>query len=135
MRRGEILALVWSNVNLEAQVAVLPQTKNGELRRVPLSKDAVAVLKEQRLTTTIQSITGKVFDVSQISLDKAWRRACKKAGIEELRFHDLRHEAISRLFEMGLNPMEVSTISGHKTLQMLKRYTHLRAEDLAKKLG
>jgi integrase len=52
-----------------------------------------------------------------------------------LRFHDLRHEATSRLFEKGFNPMEVSTITGHKTLQMLKRYTHLRAEDLAKRLG
>jgi integrase len=51
-----------------------------------------------------------------------------------LRFHDLRHEAVSRLFERGLNAVEVSSISGHKTLQMLKRYTHLRAADLAKKL-
>lgn len=134
MRRGEVLTLLWSDVNLDMQVAVLPMTKNGEMRRVPLSKDAVAILKEQRLTT-VQSITGKVFDVSQISLDKAWRKACRKAGISGLRFHDLRHEAISRLFEIGLNPMEVSSISGHKTLQMLKRYTHLKAEDLAKKLG
>ena len=134
MRRGEVLTLLWANVNLDMQVAVLPMTKNGEIRRVPLSKDAVAILKEQRLAT-LQSITGRVFDVSQISLDKAWRKACRKAGVLGLRFHDLRHEAISRLFEIGLNPMEVSSISGHKTLQMLKRYTHLKAEDLAKKLG
>ena len=58
-----------------------------------------------------------------------------RAGIEGLRFHDLRHEATSRLFERGLNIMEVSTITGHKTLSMLKRYTHLRAEDLAERLG
>ena len=134
MRRGEVLTLLWANVNLDTQVAVLPMTKNGDMRRVPLSKDSVAILKEQRLAT-VQSITGRVFDVSQISLDKAWRKACRKAGILGLRFHDLRHEAISRLFEIGLNPMEVSSISGHKTLQMLKRYTHLKAEDLAKKLG
>jgi integrase len=134
MRRGELLSLLWANVNLDMQVAVLPVTKNGDMRRVPLSKDAIAILKEQRMTN-VQSITGKVFDVSHISLDKAWRKACRKAGIFGLRFHDLRHEAISRLFEIGLNPMEVSSISGHKTLQMLKRYTHLKAEDLAKKLG
>lgn len=134
MRRGEVLSLLWSNVNLDGRVAVLPMTKNGEMRRVPLSKDAIAVLKEQR-AVTVQSISGKVFDVTDIALDKAWRRVCRKAGIRGLRFHDLRHEAISRLFEMGLNPMEVSSISGHKTLQMLKRYTHLKAEDLAKKLG
>ena len=134
MRRGEVLTLLWANVNLDMQVAVLPMTKNGDIRRVPLSKDAVAILKEQRLAI-VQSITGRVFDVSQVSLDKAWRKACRKAGVLGLRFHDLRHEAISRLFEIGLNPMEVSSISGHKTLQMLKRYTHLKAEDLAKKLG
>lgn len=133
MRRGEVLSLLWSNVNLVAQVAVLPMTKNGEARCVPLSKDAVAILKVQK-TTGVQSITGKVFDVKPISLDKAWRKACAKAGIKGLRFHDLRHEAISRLFEGGFNMMEVSAISGHKTLQMLKRYTHLKAEDLAKKL-
>ena len=57
------------------------------------------------------------------------------AGILDLRFHDLRHEGTSRLFEKGLNPMEAAAVTGHKTLQMLKRYTHLRAEDLAKKLG
>jgi integrase len=59
----------------------------------------------------------------------------KTAGIADLRFHDLRHEAVSRLFEKGLNPMEVAAISGHRTLQMLKRYTHLRASELVKKLG
>ena len=56
-------------------------------------------------------------------------------GIEGLRFHDLRHEATSRFFEKGLNIMEVASITGHKDLRMLRRYTHLKAEDLAKKLG
>lgn len=134
MRRGELLSLLWTNVNLEARVVLLPITKNGEARLVPLSNEAIAVLKKQK-SSTIQSIAGRVFEVSPKSLDGAWRRACGKAGISGLRFHDLRHEAISRLFEGGLNMMEVSTISGHKTLQMLKRYTHLRAEELAKKLG
>jgi len=56
--------------------------------------------------------------------------------LSDLRFHDLRHEATSRLFEKGVfDSMEVASITGHKTLQMLKRYTHLRAEDLAKKMG
>jgi integrase len=58
-----------------------------------------------------------------------------QARIEELTFHDLRQKATSRLFEKGLNPMEVAAITGHKTLQMLKRYTHLRAEDLVGRLG
>ena len=57
-----------------------------------------------------------------------------RAGIIDLRFHDLRHEATSRFFEKGLNVMEVAAITGHKDLRMLQRYTHLRAEDLARKL-
>ncbi len=63
------------------------------------------------------------------------RDSNKSGPIEGLTFHDLRHEATSRLFEKGLNPMEVAAITGHKTLQMLKRYTHLRAEDLVGRLG
>ena len=66
---------------------------------------------------------------------QSYVRASRRAGITGLTFHDLRHEATSRLFEKGLNPMQVAAITGHKTLQMLKRYTHLRAEDLAKLLG
>lgn len=62
------------------------------------------------------------------------RLQVQSANVLNVRFHDLRHEATSRLFEKGLNVMEVSAIAGHKTLDMLKRYTHLRAEDLAKKL-
>ena len=61
--------------------------------------------------------------------------ACKRAGITNLHFHDLRHEATSRFFEKGLNVMEVGAITGHKDLRMLQRYTHLRAENLAMKLG
>ncbi len=59
----------------------------------------------------------------------------RRASIENLRFHDLRHEATTRLFEKGLNIMEVASITGHKDLRMLRRYTHLKAEDLALKLG
>ena len=62
-------------------------------------------------------------------------KSCRKVGIEDLRFHDLRHEATSRLFEKGLNPIEVATITGHKDTKMLMRYTHLRAEDLVERLG
>jgi integrase len=64
------------------------------------------------------------------------RSTVKRAGLEDLRFHDLRHEATSRFFERGtLDMMEIATITGHKTMHMLRRYTHLRAEDLAEKLG
>lgn len=80
---------------------------------------------------------GRVFSIQGESMSQAFERACEphRANISGVRFHDLRHEATSRLFEKGLNFMEVAAITGYKTLDMLKRYTHLRAEDLAKKLG
>jgi integrase len=137
MRRGEILSLVWRNVDTVGRVALLPMTKNGEARRVPLSGKALEVLNKQReaqAAEKVREIDGRVFPVHHIALDKAWRAACTRGAIEGLHFHDLRHEAVSRLFERGLNVMEVAAISGHKTLAMLHRYTHLRAEDLAKKL-
>ncbi|MBU2762246.1 site-specific integrase [Acidithiobacillus caldus] len=122
--------LQWSNVDMDKRVALLPTTKNGEARDVPLSSRAVEVLKGLPRT-----LDGRVFGVTYEGIHQAFVRACRRAGIEGLHFHDLRHEATSRLFEKGFNPMEVSAITGHKTLQMLKRYTHLKAEDLAKRLG
>jgi integrase len=68
-------------------------------------------------------------------INRFWAMAVVRAGLQDLWFHDLRHEAVSRLVESGLNDQEVAAISGHKSMQMLKRYIHLRAEDLVKKLG
>ena len=131
MRQGELVSLEWKHVDLKKQTAYLPETKNGEARGVPLSLVAVATIRALPASTT-----GKLFPgVTTEAVKRAFMRACERAGIENFHFHDLRHEATSRLFEKNLNPMEVATITGHKTLQMLKRYTHLRAEDLALKLG
>jgi len=131
MRQSELVGLERSRIDLRKRVAVLPDTKNGEARSVPLSERAVAVIRA--LPTPINS--PRLFPrLSTEAVKRAYIRACKRAGIENLHFHDLRHEATSRLFEMGLNPMEVAAITGHKTLQMLKRYTHLNAADLARKL-
>ena len=83
----------------------------------------------------LEKLGPKVFPISgSYAITDAFRRATKRAGIEGLRFHDLRHEAVSRLFEKRLNVMEVASISGHRSLQMLQRYTHLRAEELALRL-
>jgi integrase len=133
MRMGEMLALEWRYVDMAQRVATLPDTKTGDARQVPLSSAALAAISS--LPRHIKD--GRVFWTwaRADSLKNAWRRAVKAAGIDDLRFHDLRHEAVSRLFELGLNPMEVAAISGHKTLQMLKRYTHLRAAELVLKLG
>ncbi|WP_202943201.1 integrase [Thiobacillus denitrificans] len=131
MRRGELLGLAWDDVDLKNRVAELRDTKNGEGRRVPLSRAAIKVLR-----ALPRPHKGPVLPIGASALRGAWGRAKEKVGIKDLRIHDLRHEATSRLFEKGVfDSMEVASITGHKTLQMLKRYTHLRAEDLAKKLG
>jgi integrase len=130
MRQGEIVALEWRHVDLQRQTARLPMTKNGRSRTVPLSTRAVVVLQ------SLPQNTERVFQgFSTYSVRHAFVRLVERQKLDDLHFHDLRHEAISRLVERGLNLLEVAAISGHQTVQMLKRYTHLRAEDLAKKLG
>ncbi|MGC9208190.1 site-specific integrase, partial [Acidithiobacillus sp.] len=130
MRQGEIVGMTWAMVDLRRRIVHLPDTKNGSARDVPLSSIA-----EQVLSALPRRLDGKAWSYTQEGLRASWRRALARAAIEDLHFHDLRHEATSRFFEKGLNPMQVAAITGHKTLQMLKRYTHLRAEDLAKMLG
>lgn len=134
MRRGELLSLDWEHIDLDARIAHLPLTKNGDPRDVPLSSRARDVL--QRLWEGQGGpSTGRALSTSESAVVQAWGHLCGRAGIAGLHFHDLRHEAVSRLFEKGLNVVEVSTISGHKELRMLSRYAHLRATDLVSRLG
>ncbi|MGE4313507.1 MAG: integrase [Pseudobdellovibrionaceae bacterium] len=128
MRRGEILGLLWENVDLEARTAFLPNTKNGHSRTVPLTLKAIKIL------SSLPRDGGRVFPVTPHSLRKAWERLLARADIQDLHFHDLRHEAVSSFFEMGLSVPEVSMISGHKSYAMLARYTHLKVENLIEKL-
>lgn len=133
MRQGELVGLHWQHIDLRKRVAHLPITKNGESRSVPLSTTAAA---ELRRLAKVSDRQGHVFpELTTEAIKRAFIRACSRAGLDDFHFHDLRHEATSRLFEKGLNPIEVASITGHKTLQMLKRYTHLRAEDLVRRLG
>ncbi|EMN7748182.1 TPA: site-specific integrase, partial [Escherichia coli] len=130
MRQGEILSLRWEHVDLQHGVAHLPTTKNGAPRDVPLSRKARSYL--QMLPT---QLNGNIFSYTSSGFKSAWRTALHELKIENLHFHDLRHEAISRFFELGtLNVIEVAAISGHRSLNMLKRYTHLRAYQLVSKL-
>jgi integrase len=133
MRRGEILALRWSDVYLSDSYVRLHDSKNGEARDVPLSTRAVQILRD--LSTKPVQISGRVFPISPEALKKAFTRARERAGITNLHFHDLRHEATSRIAERLDNILELSAVTGHKTVQMLRRYYHPRATDLAKKLG
>ena len=127
MRRSEILKLRWCDVDLENGFASLYDTKNGEDRRVPLTRRCIEVLK------TVPQKDEQVFPISATCLRLAWNRARNKAGITDLRFHDLRHEAVSRFFEMGMSVPEVALISGHKDVRQLFRYTHLNPSNVFKK--
>ena len=130
MRMGEILKLRWEDINLRNRVASLHDTKNGSQRDVPLSIRA----REAIMRLGVKS-HGPVFNYKSAGLKSVWRAMLITLGIEDLHFHDLRHEATSRLFELGtLDLMEVAAITGHRSLAMLKRYTHLKAQRLVRKL-
>jgi integrase len=128
MRRSEIAGL--ADEAIAGSVARLALTKNGTARNVPLSPDALASIAALRALGG-----GKLRMPGPDAISHAFADARDAAGIKDLRLHDLRHEATSRLFESGLALQEVAAITGHKSWAMLKRYTHPRAEDLAKKLA
>ena len=135
MRRGEILSLTWNNVNTTRRTAFLPITKNGTARTVPLSSRALAVLDALPRPNEDDGSEGRVFPITPNALKLAFNRACDVAGLQDFHFHDLRHEAASRMATKLPNLIELSAVTGHKDLRMLKRYYHPRAEDLALKLG
>ncbi|MGL3709591.1 site-specific integrase [Leptospirillum ferriphilum] len=99
MRRSQILSLTWDRVDLERRVAQLEDTKSGSRRNVPLSPLALAVLKELK---SVSSVSDRIFPLSPDDVSHRFLESCRKPGIYGLRFHDLRHEATSRLFERGL---------------------------------
>ncbi|WP_323025675.1 site-specific integrase [Castellaniella sp.] len=130
MRQSEILGMRWEHINFKTRVAHLPDTKNGSKRDVPLSSKAREAIMRMGLKPH-----GPIFSYTKNGIKSTWRFMMLRLGIEDLHFHDMRHEAISRFFELGtLDMMEIAAISGHKSLAMLKRYTHLRANRLVHKL-
>lgn len=133
IRRGELVSIKRRDIDKERAVLVLHDSKNGDRRDVPMSTRALAALESMpaRIDGTLLGEPKAAADW----LSHAFIKLTKACGIEGLRLHDLRHEAASRLFEKGLNPMEVASVTGHKTLAMLKRYTHLQASELARRLG
>ncbi|WP_250482867.1 integrase [Caballeronia sp. GaOx3] len=129
-RRGEILALRWDDVDLKHRTAVLQVTKTGQPRRIPLSPTCVAMLE-----SLPRSLDGRVFPVSMEALKQAYERAVARATIINFTFHDLRHDALTRLAKRGLSVLELRAISGHTTANMLQRYVSIDAGELAMKLG
>lgn len=134
MRQGEMLSLQWKHIDKKRRLALLldpEKIKTEEPRAVPLTTRALAALN-----ALPHSLDGQVFPIARLTLYHAFGAACDRAGVKDYTWHDLRHEALSRLAERGdLSVLELAAVSGHKTLQMLKRYTHLQAEKLAEKLG
>jgi integrase len=148
MRLGELLGLEWPHINQKKRVIHLSDTKNGDSRDV-----AMTTLAIKTVIGMPRNINGRLFGWRRAdSFEHTWKRCVKRAQamygescvhekkkpakgfLAEIRFHDLRHEATSRLFELGLNPFEVASMTGHKSMQMLKRYTHVEASKLAQKL-
>ena len=118
LRQGELVKLMWSDVDLDSRLLKVKDTKNGEDRVVPLSNKALVILQ------SLPRLGATVFNASHSSLQNAWKRLIKRSGLFDLHFHDLRHEAISRFIERGLTIPEAASISGHKTQSMLLRYAH-----------
>ena len=141
MRLSEIVTLRWERVDLRTRTLELVDIKNGYGRVVPLSTRAVGVLSALR-GDIVRRLDGRVFAISPHSTTVAFRRAASRlrqmfggsVGVD-LHFQDLRHEAVSRLFERGLSVVEVAAISGHRSIQMLHRYCHMNARALTAKLG
>ncbi len=142
MRKTEIKTLRRSDVELRHRTIALTDTKNTETRTVPLSRHAVEILREA-LAHPVRPLGCNLIFFGELGRDgqrrpyafeKAWNEIKKSVGLEDFHFHDNRHEAISSLIEGGLSDVEVATIGGHKTMQMLRRYSHLRTKKLVARL-
>ncbi len=129
MRRGEILSLCRDQIDFKRSSATILESKNGYSRTIPLSPKAIDILVSCKGEGT------RCFPISANAIRLAWQRLCKKADVTDLHFHDLRHEAISRFFEIGLTVPEVASISGHRDIRILSRYAHSRSELILKKLA
>jgi integrase len=129
MRRSEILGLTWKCINFDRRIAFLADTKNGSARSVPLSLKAIEILR-----SLPHSSNEKIFPISPPNLSNRFDGARKAAEIHDFHFHDLRHMAITRMAKKLPNLIELSSVSGHKSLKMLQRYYHPDAEELARKL-
>ena len=128
MRRGEILALMWDDVDLKRLSVTVCESKNGYSRTIPLTPKAAELLH------SCMDREGRVFPITTNAIRLSWQRVTMRANIQDLHFHDLRHEAISRFFELGLTVPEAASISGHSDIRMLLRYAHACHENFCKRL-
>lgn len=129
-RRGEILGLEWKHVDFENKLAHFKETKNGSPRSVALTDSVVAELKSlyEQCLPNKPLVFASNTAFGKVDIKKGWQEALKRAGITGLRFHDLRHSFATMAARKGASNLELATAMGHRTLQMLQRYTHLEAE-------
>ncbi|MGH1579041.1 tyrosine-type recombinase/integrase [Planktotalea sp.] len=127
MRAGEIVGLTDETVDRETRVATLPKTKNGTVRKVPLSTSALGLLE------ALPETDGPLFDLNSQQIDALFRKARDKTKIENLRFHDSRHEAITQLAKK-MDVLSLARTVGHKDIKMLMIYYNETAEELAQRL-
>lgn len=134
MRRGEILNLKWNQIDFEKELIKVENTKSGKKRHIHINSELASLLlrlkseEDSGEFVFVNPDTGKPF----LDLKRAFKGACKKAAIEDLRFHDLRHTFASRLVENGVDLITVKDLLGHSTVKMTERYTHPN-QDLKKK--
>lgn len=128
MRRGEILSIRREDIDINHRTLCIPQSKNGHSRTIPLTATALELLRPHL------EAAEQLFKISPNALKLSWDRLRKRAGISNLHFHDLRHEAISRFFEKGLTIPEAALLSGHRDARMLFRYSHALRENVLSKL-
>ena len=130
MRRGEVLRARWEDVDWHNSLLLIPVTKTDQPRLIPLTSSAMRILHRVRLESRSADI---IFPITTNAFRLAWQRVKARSGVENFRFHDLRHEAVSSFFEQGLSLPEVALISGHRDPRQLMRYTHLDAARIARK--
>ena len=134
MRVGEIGKLRWADLSKDGKSIIIRQRKHPRKKRdevVPLVPEARDIISRQSIDPRNPSC---IFPDNPKSITSAFRKGRERSGVEDLRYHDLRHEAISRLFELGLDSMVVATFSGHRDINMLRRYTHINAGKVLKML-
>lgn len=129
MRLGEIIGLKWADLNETDRTIIIrdrkhPTEKEGNDQEVPLLGDAFDIVQRQPRAAE------RIFPITEGTVSTLFPRACNALGINDLKFHDLRHEGVSRLFELGYSIEQVALVSGHRDWKMLARYTQIKAKDL-----
>jgi len=127
-RRGELLGLKWSDIDFNKRTASLPTTKNGKPRLLPLTRIVIQELMQFRENSDTLIFHNTQDKMTEYWFEKQWQKAKKAAGIDTLRFHDLRHTAASNLAHAGRSLFEIGTLLGHSSPQMTQRYSHLAVE-------